>query len=77
MGSHSRAGRLRVMCHCSSARYEVVTEEKAKGNGAVTGCANIGRGADYLQYGKLARPDDKDRREHEPNTGSEHGCGCK
>jgi hypothetical protein len=68
------------MRHCPSAsgRYEVVTEGKATASSAtVTGCTDKGRGAGYLQDGELSGSDDKDGCEHEPNTGSEHGRGCK
>ena len=32
---------------------------------------------DDLQYGKLARPDNEDGREHEPNAGGKHRRGRK
>jgi hypothetical protein len=68
------------MRHCPSAssRYEVVMEWEATASSAtVTGCTDKERGACYLQYGELSGSDDKDGCEHEPNTGSKHGRGCK
>jgi hypothetical protein len=75
MSSHSRAeGRMRK-CHCLSALKDLTTRKKAA-------CRTLSdwmwrnKRAEDLQDGKLARFNNKDRGEHEANTGSKHRQGC-
>lgn len=76
MGSHSRAEGLNEYVPLPISLVRRAIKWKANTRCTVTGCTNNKRGADYLQYGKLAGSDDEDGSEHEPNTGSKHGRGC-